>query len=64
MGVSFQQLQKYKTGYNRINASGLFIVVLVLGEQAEWFFEGLLRTPVTATPSIESCDTVELKKVT
>ena len=41
VGISFQQLQKYETGSNRINASRLFLVALALDERVDWFFEGL-----------------------
>lgn len=39
IGVSFQQLQKYERGTNRISASRLFKAAGVLGVKVEWFFE-------------------------
>jgi transcriptional regulator with XRE-family HTH domain len=39
--VSFQQLQKYETGANRISASKLFMTANALEVPVGWFFEGL-----------------------
>ncbi|MCL4105516.1 UNVERIFIED_CONTAM: hypothetical protein GTU68_055647 [Idotea baltica] len=41
LNVSFQQLQKYETGYNRISASTLFAVARELEVHPGYFFEGL-----------------------
>lgn len=38
VGVSFQQVQKYETGQNRISASRLHRVATVLGTSVEAFF--------------------------
>lgn len=38
IGVSFQQVQKYETGLNRISASRLHRVAVVLGASVEVFF--------------------------
>ena len=38
IGVSFQQVQKYETGQNRISASRLHRVARVLGTSVETFF--------------------------
>ena len=38
MGVSFQQVQKYETGQNRISASRLHRAATVLGASVEAFF--------------------------
>ena len=38
IGVSFQQVQKYETGQNRISASRLHRVAAVLGASVESFF--------------------------
>jgi transcriptional regulator with XRE-family HTH domain len=39
IGVSFQQLQKYERGTNRISASRLYALSKVLGVGISWFFE-------------------------
>jgi transcriptional regulator with XRE-family HTH domain len=40
-GVSFQQIQKYESAYNRISASRLYHTACYLGYRPEWFFVGL-----------------------
>lgn len=35
--VSFQQIQKYENGTNRISASVLYLVACVLGRDMNWF---------------------------
>ncbi|MFS2316560.1 helix-turn-helix domain-containing protein [Maricaulis sp. D1M11] len=44
LGVTFQQVQKYERGANRIGASRLFQVAKVLGVPVSYFFEGLDET--------------------
>lgn len=41
LGVSFQQVQKYEKGANRISASRLYLVSKALGVDLLYFFEGL-----------------------
>ncbi|MCI2398921.1 helix-turn-helix transcriptional regulator [Aliiroseovarius subalbicans] len=41
LGLSFQQLQKYETGHNRVSASKLYEIALLLGVTPQHFFEGL-----------------------
>jgi transcriptional regulator with XRE-family HTH domain len=41
IGVSYQQIQKYENGINRISASRLWVISLVLGRPISWFFEGI-----------------------
>ena len=41
IGNSFQQLQKYETGSNRISASKLYSISKVLAVEPNYFFEGL-----------------------
>lgn len=40
LGVTFQQVQKYEKGINRIGASRLQHIAKVLGVAVEFFFEG------------------------
>jgi transcriptional regulator with XRE-family HTH domain len=40
LGVTFQQVQKYEKGTNRIGASRLQLIAKVLGVPVEFFFEG------------------------
>lgn len=65
LGVSFQQIQKYEKGVNRIGAGQLFEIAKFLGVEPNFFFEGLPvadggfseRQSVIQTVGIE--DTVE-----
>lgn len=41
LGVTFQQVQKYESGDNRIGASNLFRTARILGVDVGYFFEGL-----------------------
>lgn len=41
LGVTFQQLQKYENGTNRISASKLFKTSKMLGVDVTYFFAGL-----------------------
>ena len=59
IGVSFQQVQKYETGQNRISASRLHRVAHVLGTSVESFFPPLeggaaLRDGLQALRSISA----------
>jgi transcriptional regulator with XRE-family HTH domain len=50
LGVTFQQVQKYERGVNRIGASRLFDLGSVLGVEVSFFYEGLAEPePVGAT---------------
>jgi transcriptional regulator with XRE-family HTH domain len=40
LGVSFQQVQKYEKGINRISASGLQQIAKLLDAPVSYFFEG------------------------
>lgn len=40
LGLTFQQVQKYELGYNRISASRLYQLSEELGVPVSWFFEG------------------------
>ncbi len=41
LGVSFQQVQKYESGTNRVSASRLWMIAVLLGVPVTFFFEGL-----------------------
>jgi transcriptional regulator with XRE-family HTH domain len=49
IGVTFQQIQKYESGTNRVGASNLFRIAKALAVEVSFFFEGL--------PSQERFDT-------
>lgn len=41
LGLTFQQVQKYEKGVNRIGAGRLFHVAQILGVPIEYFYEGV-----------------------
>jgi transcriptional regulator with XRE-family HTH domain len=41
LGLTFQQVQKYERGSNRISASKLYEIARALRAPVAWFFEGL-----------------------
>jgi transcriptional regulator with XRE-family HTH domain len=41
LGITFQQVQKYEKGANRISASRMFFTAKTLGVPVQFFFEGL-----------------------
>ena len=52
LGLTFQQVQKYEKGVNRISAGRLFEMAQVLGITITYFYEGvddLLEAPSTLT---------------
>lgn len=53
LGVTFQQMQKYERGSNRISASKLYAAADALGRPVGWFFEGLapIDTETGAPPN-------------
>jgi transcriptional regulator with XRE-family HTH domain len=50
LGVSFQQVQKYESGANRVSASRLWMVAGLLNVPVEFFFEGLDAEGMDADP--------------
>ena len=43
LGISFQQVQKYEKGINRVSASKLWQASEFLGVEVGYFFEGIAR---------------------
>lgn len=41
MGLSYQQIQKYESGSNRVSAGRLFLLARILNIDVGWFYEGL-----------------------
>lgn len=50
MGITFQQVQKYEKGLNRIGASRLWDLAQVLGVGVEFFYENLDETSCNNSP--------------
>ena len=63
--VTFQQVQKYERGANRVSASRLFQIAKVLGVPIGYFFDNLtvaddgVQTPGFAEPSNEEAGMME-----
>lgn len=53
LGVTFQQIQKYEKGTNRIGASRLFDMSRVLEVEIGYFFEGLGTADRASRPGSE-----------
>ncbi|HEY8617146.1 helix-turn-helix transcriptional regulator [Phenylobacterium sp.] len=50
LGLTFQQVQKYERGANRISASKLWEIARVLKTPISWFYEGLPEEGVETAP--------------
>jgi len=50
LGLTFQQIQKYEKGVNRISASKLWLISQFFGVDISWFFEGLPRDATEGAP--------------
>jgi transcriptional regulator with XRE-family HTH domain len=48
LGVTFQQVQKYEKGVNRVSASRLQQAAYILQVPVQFFFEGLPKTETTS----------------
>ncbi|QNL19847.1 helix-turn-helix transcriptional regulator [Hyphobacterium sp. CCMP332] len=53
LGVTFQQVQKYERGANRIGASRLFSLANVLDVPVNFFFDGLTGVAATGVAETE-----------
>lgn len=52
LGVSFQQIQKYETGKNRVGAGRLGDIAAILKQPVSWFFEDLPAAPESGADEI------------
>lgn len=74
LGLTFQQVQKYEKGVNRISAGRLFEIAQALGITITYFYEGvdeLMDNPATVSvheddhpPSLPVIDTEAMELVT
>lgn len=53
LGISFQQLQKYETGANRVSASRMFELSKLLNITPAFFFEGLEGQSYDSMPPLD-----------
>jgi transcriptional regulator with XRE-family HTH domain len=56
MGLTFQQVQKYEKGVNRIGASRLFQISKILDVPVQFFFEEAPNAGTHATPGMAEPD--------
>jgi transcriptional regulator with XRE-family HTH domain len=60
IGVSFQAVQKYEQGENRLSASRLFRAAHLVEQPASFFFEGLDQMASTSNVAVLTPDELEL----
>ena len=60
LGLTFQQVQKYERGYNRVSASRLYDLSKILNVDIEYFFEGFRDDDIPETPEAWGSDVWEL----
>lgn len=58
VGVTYQQIQKYETGANRISASTLFRLAQTFEMSPLYFFEGLEKEGVKDTDALTDRETL------
>lgn len=61
LGLTFQQVQKYEKGVNRVSASRLQQIADIFGKPVEWFFSGA-STPAAVLTVGEVDPIVELSQ--
>jgi len=54
VGVTFQQVQKYENGANRIGASNLYKIAKTLGVEISYFYDGVEAVPDADQPQVLS----------
>ena len=59
MGVTYQQLQKYETGANRLTAAGVYRACLALGAPIGSLYEGLPPPDERPTPGLSAVNRLD-----
>ena len=62
-GITFQQVQKYEKGTNRVSASRLFEFATLLGVQIAYFFEGADENGAERTQPAEGVPSFQVSPV-
>ena len=62
LGISFQQVQKYEKGTNRVGSSRLWEICKVLDQPITFFFEGLSRGAASDPEPALSSRAIKLAK--
>lgn len=60
IGVSFQQIQKYEWGTNRVSASALYQIAGILGVPVSFFFGMMPETVLDSGSTIDDATTARL----
>jgi len=60
LGLSFQQLQKYERGFNRISASRLYELAQLFNVPVAYFYEGMEAGKGTPDDTLTKRETLEL----
>ena len=63
LGLTFQQVQKYERGYNRVSASRLYDLTEILDVDIAYFFQGFRDWEIPESPEAWTTDVWELIKV-
>ena len=59
LGLTFQQVQKYERGLNRVSASKLYDIARTLRASIPYFFEGLASTETVNRKDVSEPDSAE-----
>ena len=62
LGLTFQQVQKYERGYNRISASRLYELAQIFDVPVAYFYEGMEAGKGAPDDSLSKRETLELVK--
>ncbi len=62
LGITFQQLQKYERGHNRIAAGRLYGCAQLLDVSPEYFFEGMKRSDSGTPDETRSNEALKLTR--
>ena len=63
LGLTFQQVQKYERGYNRVSVSRLYDLTEILDVDIEFFFQGFRDWEIPESPDAWTSDVWELIEV-
>ena len=61
LGLSYQQIQKYETGLNRITAGRLFMISKILFTDLDYFFKSAVGEVPSQKETIYKIPTIHLK---
>jgi transcriptional regulator with XRE-family HTH domain len=59
VGITFQQLQKYERGANRVSASKLYGMAVTLQTSVSWFFDGMAALEGAGDPGEQQTRAVQ-----